>query len=85
MYCTFEKNIRGGLIIVGEINLGGSIEPIRNPVELAEIAIEKGGTTLLIPVTCRRQLLDLPDDMAIKIDIQFYKDIKEALLKAMAN
>ncbi|MDK9430370.1 protease Lon-related BREX system protein BrxL [Gallibacterium anatis] len=85
--CTalLKKNIRGGLIIVGEINLGGSIEPIRNPVELAEIAIEKGGTTLLIPVTCRRQLLDLPDDMAIKIDIQFYKDIKEALLKAMAN
>jgi len=77
--------LRGGLIVVGEIALGGSIEPIHNAVTLAEIAIEKGATALLMPVTCRRQLLDLPDDMAIKIDIQFYSDARDALLKAMVE
>jgi hypothetical protein len=25
-----------------EINLGGSIEPVHNPVSIAEIAVEKG-------------------------------------------
>ena len=56
--------MRGGLIIVGEIALGGSIEPVYNPVTIAEIAVEKGATFLLMPVTCRRQLFELSDDMA---------------------
>lgn len=83
--CTslLKKSARGGLIIVGEINLGGSIEPIHNPVNIAEIAVEKGATALLMPVTSRRQLIDLSDDMATKIDIQFYSDARDAMLKAM--
>jgi hypothetical protein len=42
--CTalLKKTTRGGLIIIGEINLGGSIEPVHNAVTVAEIAVEKG-------------------------------------------
>ena len=85
--CTslLKRSVRGGLIIVGEINLGGSIEPVHNAVTIAEIAVEKGATSLLMPVACRRQLVDLSDDMATKIDIQFFSDAKDALLKAMAE
>lgn len=85
--CTslLKKNVRGGLIIVGEINLGGSIEPVNNAVTIAEIAIEKGATALLMPVTCRKQLFDLSDDMATKIDIQFYSDSRDALLKSIVD
>ncbi|WP_310877582.1 BREX system Lon protease-like protein BrxL [Priestia megaterium] len=78
-----KKNVRGGLIVVGEINLGGSIEPIHNAVTVAEMAVEKGAVVLLMPVSCRRQLFELSDDMALKIDIQFYLDAKDALLKAL--
>jgi len=80
-----KKSVRGGLIVVGEINLGGSIEPVHNPVTIAEIAVEKGATALLMPVGCRRQLFDLSDDMATKVDIQFYLDARDALLKAIAE
>lgn len=80
-----RKSLRGGLIVVGEINLGGSIEPIHNAVTVAEIAVEKGAQALLVPVSCRRQLYDLSDDMATKIDIQFYQDARDALLKAFAE
>ncbi|KGO34782.1 peptidase [Desulfobulbus sp. Tol-SR] len=85
--CTalLKKSVRGGLIIVGEINLGGSIESIHNPVTIAEIAVEKGASALLMPVACRRQLFDLSDDMATRIDIQFYSDARDALLKAMVE
>jgi ATP-dependent Lon protease len=85
--CTaiLKKNVRGGLIVVGEINLGGSIEPVHNPVNIAEIAVEKGATALLMPVACRRQLFDLSDDMATKIDVQFYSDARDALLKAIVS
>ncbi|MDD4803230.1 MAG: BREX system Lon protease-like protein BrxL, partial [Syntrophomonas sp.] len=38
--CTaiLNKSVRGGLIIIGEINLGGSIEPVHNPISITEIA-----------------------------------------------
>jgi ATP-dependent Lon protease len=80
-----KKSIRGGLILVGEINLGGSIEPVHNPVTIAEIAVEKGATSLLMPVACRRHLFDLSDDMATKVDIQFYSDSRDALLKSISD
>ena len=85
--CTalLKKSVRGGLIVVGELNLGGSIEPIHNPVSLVEIAVEKGATAVLMPVSCRRQLFDLSDDMATKVDIQFYSDARDALIKAMVE
>ncbi len=73
------------MIIIGEINLGGSIEPVRNAVTLAEIAVEKGASTMLMPVNCRRQLFDLSDDMATKVDIQFYSDARDALLKSISE
>lgn len=80
-----KKSVKGGLVVVGEINLGGSIEPINSAVNIAELAVEKGACTLLIPVTARRQLYDLSDDMATKVDIQFYLDSRDALLKAIVE
>ncbi len=79
------KSLRGGLVVVGALNLGGSIDPVFNAVAVAELAIEKGATTLLAPVSCRRQMVDLSDDMAAKIDIRYYTDARDALLKALAD
>jgi ATP-dependent Lon protease len=80
-----KTSVRGGLIVVGEVTLGGTIEPIHNAVTLAEMAVEKGAKSLLLPVACRRQLFDLSDDMATKLDIEFYQDGRDALLKALAD
>jgi hypothetical protein len=43
------------------------LEPIYNAPNVAELAVEKGATTLLIPISARRQLNELSDDMATKI------------------
>jgi ATP-dependent Lon protease len=80
-----RKSVRGGLIVVGEVTLGGTIEPIHNAVNLAEIAVEKGAKSLLFPVSCRRQLFDLSDDMATRLDVEFYQDARDALLKALVE
>ncbi len=80
-----EKSIKGGLVIVGGLNLGGSVDSVHNAVSIAEIAIEKGAEMLLMPVSSRKQLVDLSDDMATKVNIQFYSDAREALLKALVE
>jgi len=38
-----------------------------------------------MPVSSRKQLFDLSDDMATKINIQFYSDAREALVKALCE
>ena len=80
-----EKNTKGGLVIVGQLNLGGSLNMVYNAVNLAEIAVEKGATTLLIPLNARKQLNDLSDDMITKINIQYYTDLKDCLIKALMD
>lgn len=73
----------GGLAIVGDLTLGGSLELVHNPVELVELGLEKGATTVLVPVSCRRQLLDLSDDVATKVQVLYYADPADALRKAV--
>ncbi len=80
-----EKHIKGGLVIVGQLNLGGSLDTIYNAVNLAELAVEKGATTLLIPLNARKQLNELSDEMITKINIQYYTDLKDCLIKAIPD
>jgi len=77
------RNTRGGTVIVGALNLGGSIEMIPNAVAIAELAVDKQATTVLMPIAARRQLNDLPDDLWTKIKIEFYKDAADAVFKAL--
>lgn len=79
------KSLKGGLVAVGGVNLGGTLDPVHNAVSVAEIAVEKGATALLIPISARRQLNDLSDDMAMRISILYYADAREALLKAIGD
>jgi ATP-dependent Lon protease len=79
------KNTRGSTIIVGALALGGSIEPLTNIIPIAELAVEKQASTLLLPVTARRQLNDLADDIWTKISIEFYRDAADAAFKALES
>jgi ATP-dependent Lon protease len=80
-----ERSTKGGVIVVGALNLGGSVEMLPNAVAVAELAVEKGATTLLMPIAARRQLFELPDQLATKISIEFYADVADALLKTIAE
>jgi ATP-dependent Lon protease len=49
-----EKNTKGGLVMVGQLNLGGSLDLVYNSMNIAEITVEKVPTTLLIPLNARK-------------------------------
>lgn len=80
---VLERSIRGGLIAVGNLSLGGGVETILNAAAIAERAMEKGATALLVPVSARRQLLDVSDEVATHVSFVFYNDAQDALLKAL--
>jgi ATP-dependent Lon protease len=72
-------------VIVGGLSIGGTFEPIHNGVSVAELAVEKGAQTILFPVGARRQLNDLSDEMAARIAVIYYVDVRDALVKALAG
>jgi ATP-dependent Lon protease len=80
-----SKSLKGGLVVVGGLNLGGGVDPVHNAVTIAERAIERGATTLLVPVSARRQLVDMTDEMAAKLSVLYYTDARDALLKSLAD
>ena len=80
-----EKSAKGGLIAVGALNLGGSVDPLPNAASVVEAAVEKQAAVVLMPVSARRALLDLSDDMATKVNVVFYSDAPDALLKALLD
>jgi ATP-dependent Lon protease len=78
-----ERSLKGGLIVVGGLNLGGSIEPIYNAVSVVETAADRGARMVLLPVTTRKQLIELDDAIATRVTLIFYADARDALLKAL--
>ena len=45
--------------------------------------MDKQATTLLMPVTARRALSELPDDLWTKVNIEFYRDLADAVFKSL--
>lgn len=74
------RNVGGGAEIVGSLNLGGSVDMIPNAIRIAELSIDKQAQTLLMPVSARRQLNDLPDEQAGN---DIYLSICEAQFRKM--
>ena len=79
------KNTRGGAIIAGSLNLGGSVEILPNAAKVVELAIDKRAQVLLLPVAARRQLNDLPDEYWTKLTIEFYRDSTDAVFKMLVE
>ncbi len=46
------KPLKGGMVVVGGLNLRGSIEPVHNPIDIVEHALSKGASTVVMPVSC---------------------------------
>ena len=68
-----------------EADVCGSIDTLFNARAVVELAVEQRATTILTPVSARRQLFDLSDDMAAKIEAVFYIDVRDALMKAVGE
>jgi ATP-dependent Lon protease len=38
-----------------------------------------------MPISARKQLFDLPDELATRVTVVYYADAKDALLKALSE
>jgi ATP-dependent Lon protease len=47
--------------------------------------VEKGAAHVLMPISARKQLNDLPDDVLTKVTLFYYSDPRDALIKGLAE
>ena len=64
-----ERRTRAATIVAGPLSPGGSLE--RNPytVAIAELAVDKQATVLLMPVGAWHELMNLPGYLWTKVNI----------------
>jgi ATP-dependent Lon protease len=78
-----EESAKGGLVVAGGLNLGGSVDPVHDVTRFAELAVGRGASRILLPVSAHQQLSHLPEEVAAKLSLLFYSDVSDALVKAL--
>jgi MarR family transcriptional regulator, organic hydroperoxide resistance regulator len=76
------RRLRDGLVIVGEL-AQGAVQPLKAPAEFVETAVRDGARAILLPVSCRRALADVSDEIATGIEMVFYANVHDAFTKAV--
>ncbi len=49
------------------------------------VSAGKGAKAVLMPISARKQLVELPDEVATRVTIHYYSDVRDALLKALVE
>lgn len=78
-----EKPTLAGLVVLGEMTIQGNILPIRSLLEPLQVILDNGAKKVLVPLSNKRQLLEVPGDLLEKVDPIFYSDPITAALKAI--
>lgn len=78
-----EKATLAGLVVLGEMTIQGNILPVRSLIEPLQVIVDNGAKKVLVPVSNKRQLLEVPGDLLERVDPIFYSDPLAAALKAI--
>ena len=62
------RSVKGGLVIMGDVNLGGATVPVHDLVGLVDHAIEKGARTVLLPSTAMARIAELEVSQQMKVE-----------------
>ena len=80
-----EKPPLAGLVVLGEMTIQGNILPIRSLIEPLQVILDNGAKKVLVPISNKRQLLEVPGDLLERVDPIFYSDPITAALKAIGS
>ena len=80
-----RKSLKGGVVVVGGMSVGGTLEPVYNALDMAELAAEKGAVAILLPVASRKQMNEMSDELAARLTVIYYTDPRDALLKVLGE
>ena len=78
-----DKPVQAGLVVLGEMTIQGNIMPLQTLTEPLQMIMDNGARRVLIPLSNRRQMLEVPPDVLERVDPIFYSEPLAAALKAL--
>jgi len=75
--------VLAGMVILGDLSIQGNIRAVLTLSEPLQIAMENGAKKALIPLENKRNFLEVPGDIAEKVDPVFFSDPTTAITKAI--
>lgn len=78
-----NKSVRPATVILGEITIQGGVLPVNELAECIQLAKENGARTVLVPVTNAKDIPSIPGEILSGLDLAFYSDPKDCLMKSI--
>jgi ATP-dependent Lon protease len=84
IYSAIKKQpVLPGMLILGDLSIQGNIKSLRTLVEALQVGKENGARKALVPVENKRHFLEVPGDVAERVDPVFYSEPMSAAMKAL--
>lgn len=75
--------LRSGTVVLGEITIQGGVLPVQGLAECVQLTRENGGHCVLIPAANAKDIPTVPPEMLSGLEMVFYADPRECLLRAL--
>jgi len=80
---TAQRSGLDAQVVLGDMNLGGSIQPVQHLANTLQVAFDAGAKRILLPFANAADIASVPPELFGKFQIAFYTDPADAVLKAM--
>lgn len=78
-----DKKVMSRTVVLGDITLQGGVLPLVGLADCLQAAAEQGGRRILIPIVNTKDLSTIPMEILNKLELLFYTDPLNAILKAL--
>lgn len=80
---SLSLQIKEGLVILGNLTIGGTISKVDDLADTLEVCFEAGAQTILLPMSSANDISAVPAETFSKFNISFYNDPLDAVRKAL--
>jgi ATP-dependent Lon protease len=78
-----KKPVQEQMVVLGNMTLGGVVNPVEDLADTLQMAMDSGGTKVLLPMASASDIPTVPAELFSKFQISFYSDPVDAVYKAL--
>jgi ATP-dependent Lon protease len=84
-FCSIlmNKSVQEQMVVLGEMTLGGVINPVQDLASCLQLAMDSGAKRVLLPMASASDIPTVPPELFSKFQISFYADPVDAVYKAL--
>lgn len=78
-----NRPVQSQMVILGDMSLGGSINPVESIAECLQVTFDAGGRRIALPMSSAKDIPSIPPELFTKFQTSFYADPIDAVFKAL--